>query len=279
MKLAIYCRNNLYYDTVIEYLISILKYIRYDLILYQNVDNIGNIVRNIKEYDYVIFVQKIPILVTNIKKYKQKIICINIEQLSREQYYNSILLRDYAIDYSHANIKLLNNKSLFFPYGINHDEIKNWDKPYDICFVGAISEKRKKILDELHNQKINVTCITDIKGNQRDEYVFRHKILINIHYDNTFKIYESIRCDRCIFNKMIVITESSLFDDELLIADKLIIVDYEHFVEKVINVLENYDSIYNELFHEYDKFMENYDNAIKKIYSDNIDTLKNNISH
>ena len=78
-------------------------------------------------------------------------------------------------------------------------------------------------------------------------YLSQHKILINIGYDPSYKIFESIRCDRCIFNKMIVISEQKENIDLYGLKDYMIFEDYNKIVDKAIEVLNNYEFYYKKL--------------------------------
>ena len=93
----------------------------------------------------------------------------------------------------------------------------------------------------------------------RDEHLFKHKIALNIHFNERFKIFEQMRCNRCVFNKMIVITEKSL-DVDYELKPYIIECDYDELVDTVIDVLENYDFYYNKLFDNFniEQIQENY---------------------
>ena len=60
-------------------------------------------------------------------------------------------------------------------------------------------------------QKIRKTVPIDIVagwGQERDQELFKHKILVNIGLSHDRMIFEALRCYRCLFNKMIVISET-----------------------------------------------------------------------
>ncbi len=94
--------------------------------------------------------------------------------------------------------------------------------------------------------KINNICGFNLED--RDIPLFQHKILLNIHFNENYKIYEEIRCTRCTLNNMIVITEESDNLSEYMYYDKIIEVKYDEIVDKTIEVLENYDDYYKKLF-------------------------------
>jgi hypothetical protein len=215
-----------------------------------------NVINEVCHNNYIIFMQYIPIKY-NIYDNKKKIFLFNTEQLSRKDgilHIQNINNNINIIDYSLANIKYINliknNKALYLPYLINTNEIYNYDKTNDIAIIGAWgSEYRNNILQQLAlNTKINY-----IEGfdKNRDEFLFRHKILLNVHYDTSYRIFEQWRCNRCILNKMIVITEESE-DIDYELKEFIIECKYEDLVTTTINVLQNYEYYYNMLFKNFD---------------------------
>ena len=88
---------------------------------------------------------------------------------------------------------------------------------------------------------------------ERDLRLFQYKILLNIHFDSTYKVFEEIRCNRCIFHKMLVISETSIYEEYNPLLKHMIVTPYDNFVEKVKDVLRNYERYYDECFKEYDE--------------------------
>lgn len=82
---------------------------------------------------------------------------------------------------------------------------------------------------------------------ERDIKLFSYKIILNISYNNEYKIMESIRCNRCIYNKMIVISDNKEDMDSYSLKNYVIFVDYDKLVDKVIEVYNNYESYYKKL--------------------------------
>ena len=173
---------------------------------------------------------------------------LNMEQLtSASQVTWSNCYHTAVLDYSLENIKV--NKTLrpkyYLPYQYNPNEIYNYEKTKDVCFVGLNENGRRgNILEQIPG----ITLLETIYGKKRDEILFRHKILVNIHYSNLFSVHEQIRTTRCVFNKMIVITEPSTDDSLVPLREFMIVVPYDKIVATVQFVLENYESVYARLF-------------------------------
>lgn len=159
-----------------------------------------------------------------------------------------------CIDYSKGNIdemRKFNNKILYLPYLINRNEILNYKKINDIAFIGDFfnSPRRISIINDLKLQNININQIYGF-DKIRDDSLFTHKILLNIHFDDDYKIFEQMRCNRCILNKMIVITEKNN-DIDYELKQYIIECDYESLLSTTIDVLKNYDIYYNKLFENF----------------------------
>ena len=182
---------------------------------------------------------------------------MNIEQLSKQclsscQQLNAHLGNyNLLCDYSMGNIRILNNLTdiskpvYYLPYQYNPSEIYNFEKTKGLVFVGDYySARRKSIIENIPN----INIITDKYGKELDADLFRHKILVNVHHSADYNIHEQIRTTRCVFNKMIVISETSLDDDTLPLRKHMIIVEYDKIIETVHDVLANYDMYYTRLF-------------------------------
>lgn len=91
------------------------------------------------------------------------------------------------LDYSLGNVKILNKyniESKYLPYYINEGEIKNFDKEYDLCTCCSWNERISKIYTPLSNIfKKSFSIGNPIKwGEERDDILFRCKVLINLHH-------------------------------------------------------------------------------------------------
>jgi hypothetical protein len=148
---------------------------------------------------------------------------------------------------SDKQISLSNPTSFYvFPYQLMEYENKNSEKMIDCGFITADnSPKRLQIYRQLLTKGIKVQNINGW-GMMRDNLLFRCKVLVNVHHNDEYNIYESLRCDRCIYNKVIVISETSYRDD---LDDDLklyrITVPYNKIAETVEIVVQNYELLYN----------------------------------
>lgn len=150
---------------------------------------------------------------------------LNTEQLTdlrRLDEYNKTVRPGIDIyDYSMDNIRIT-GKGTFLPYKERKEETNklrsflNVEKEFDVCIVGNQSDRRDSIIAKLRsngivvNSGISVNSITNIWGDERDRQIGLSRILLNIHAYDSYKIYESLRCDRWKFAGMPIISEKSI---------------------------------------------------------------------
>ncbi len=205
-----------------------------------------------------VFLYRIPIrILQNIsffEKHKVPIGYLNTEQLTLPEYLQYLLKLPSSIqlfDYSYGNQQIASyyqKKMRVLPYSYFVKELLPIPKTKEICMIyPGKSIRRHVILNQLRKEGIPIRVISGF-GKKRDEELFQYKILLNIHFDKTYKIFEEIRCNRCIYHKMIVISETSLFDDKNPLKDRYISVPYEQIISKVKDVMKNQKKYEEELF-------------------------------
>ena len=205
--------------------------------------------------DKHIFLQKVPHEAYK-KINKNRIYLLSTEQLSRPGCFDYVCRRnnDNIIDYSEENIKYYGDRKNVYhiPYQINKQEIYDYKKEKDVAMVANNSPRRWEIYNEILNRKINVNNIIGWLED-RDEKLFTHKILVNVHIDGQdCKITEQMRINRCIFNKIIVITENSIYQDDLELKPYMLICKFNKINELVEKVINNYAEYSNEIFDDFD---------------------------
>jgi hypothetical protein len=144
-------------------------------------------------------------------------------------------------DYSLANIKILEKhgiKAKYVPLKTTGPYLEKlqifakYAKIYDIGFNGTISGRRKKILDQLAT---TFTVLTSTNwGDKRDEELGKCRVLINIHYDTDYMIFESARCEPWLAAGVPVISELSIDND-----DRCILTTYDGFFDTVKAYFQN----------------------------------------
>ena len=125
-------------------------------------------------------------------------------------------------DYSQHNI------SKFHKFGI---KVKKFDfgyepkleriaqkrfKPIDVLFYGSINNRRQLILDECRKRNLIVKQIFGFYGGERDRYISRSKLVLNMHYHPT-QIFEIVRVHYLVNNDIPVVSE---INSETQISDE-----------------------------------------------------------
>lgn len=197
-------------------------------------------------FDYYIFMQHAP------PHYQSNFILLNTEQITRPEYVKQTIevisggltIFDYSLE-NVDNIAVMGGHPLLLRYQFNSEEVDflkaSSTQDVDVVFTGTLSPRRMHIIAELRKAGVAVNVV-DGWGKDRDKRLMRGKILLNIHYREDYMVYESIRCDRCLFAGMIVVTEKSNRQDLVDINPLLIIEDYDNLVSRTLSVLVNYEA-------------------------------------
>lgn len=119
-------------------------------------------------------------------------------------------------DYSLRNVEVLRKAGVenikhckigYVPEITYFERSKPHDRDIDILFYGCPSSRRVHIIEQFaNNPKLNFVHIQSTYGDERDEYIKRAKLVINLHnMDN--QIFEMVRVTHLIQNKVPVLSE------------------------------------------------------------------------
>lgn len=206
-------------------------------------------------------------VITNKNIYYPTII-FNTEQLYLENntWTNRIfnLQKDFRIwDYNIRNIERLNKegflKTSLFEIGY-HKKLerieKQKQKNIDVLMYGSMNERRKKIIDGLKEKKLNVKVLFGVYGAQRDEYISRSKIVLNIHFYNS-QLFEIVRVHYLLNNKIPVVCEmNSSTQIDPWWRETIFGVDYSNLVDQCLMTIENTTMIENSTLSSYNRLRE-----------------------
>lgn len=144
-------------------------------------------------------------------------------------------------DYSLANINILEKYGITAkhmplkttgPYLEKLKRFAECTKIYDIGFNGSMSPRRKVILDKLAT---SFTVLTSTSwGDKRDMELAQCRVLVNIHFDTDYMIFESARCEPWLAIGVPVISELSIDND-----DRCILTSYDGFFDTVTSYFHN----------------------------------------
>jgi hypothetical protein len=146
-------------------------------------------------------------------------IIYQLEQLSdREGWFNEnrfeILRQAREVwDYSPENVRFLRDKGIqnvkLLPIGFHEklQTILKADPSIDILFYGSLNPRRNAVLAALMKH-CRVEVLFNVYGKERDQYISRSKIILNIHFFAA-QIMEQVRISYLLNNRCFVISEDA----------------------------------------------------------------------
>ena len=143
-------------------------------------------------------------------------------------------------DYSSDNIDFLKDKGLtnlkLLPIGFHEAlcTIPRTTQNVDVLFYGSINERRLKILNELRPH-CRLAPIFDLYGSQRDAWISRSKIVLNLHYYQSM-IMEQVRVSYLLNNGCCVVSEDSPNNP---FPNMIAAVPYEQITQTCLSYLQN----------------------------------------
>ena len=125
--------------------------------------------------------------------------------------YLDILRSHAAWDYSTENIDRLAQfgvKAIHVPLGYVPElaRIAPATEDIDVLFYGLINPRRQQMLEQLKDRGLNVVSLTGIYGEERDAYIARAKVVLNLHY-YVSKVFETVRVSYLLTNAKAVVAE------------------------------------------------------------------------
>lgn len=173
-------------------------------------------------------------------------IIYQLEQLSdREGWFEPRLLEmltaaDEVWDYAEENVAFLAAKGLtavrHLPLGYHEKmrRIARQTQDIDVLFYGSLNPRRREVLERI-GKFARVVCLASVYGAERDEYIARAKIVLNIHFYEA-QIMEQARICHLLNNHSFVISESSPSNP---FGESLVTTPIEQMEELVRHYLES----------------------------------------
>jgi hypothetical protein len=176
----------------------------------------------------------------------------NSEQLSLEEHLTNLIAaskREGCVevwDYSAANVAILAAKGVV----ARHVPLKSTEaylsqlrkyrsegQIYDFGFCGAISPRRAMLINAFLEKGILIHIIK-LFGKERDRELAKCNVLLNFHYGDDYKIFESARCEPWLALGVPVISEHSIDDDP-----RCINTTYDDIVSTSIELIQKYKKL------------------------------------
>lgn len=146
------------------------------------------------------------------------------------------------LDYSESNIRILRelgfgSKLAYLPPSFERcleTFSPHETQDIDVLFVGAYTDRRTHVLEELRNNNVQVVHGFDVYGEQLIDLLRRARIHLNIHAMNGLITLETIRLSYLLANKCFVVSESS---DHNPYGDGVVFADYDRLAATCIEYL------------------------------------------
>lgn len=180
--------------------------------------------------------------------------------LVRINNYNELNKSDIIIDYSIPNIYHVDTSNLFKEFSKKHIYI--YSSIYDsyfikenrnitalTTFINTNEPRRKMLLQKIKEKKMEHININDCFQKKELHNLYKNtKIVINIHQTDHHHTFEELRVLPALQSGVIVICENSPLSNLIPYHDYIIWSTYENILDKVAEVINNYDFFYNEIF-------------------------------
>jgi hypothetical protein len=159
----------------------------------------------------------------------------------------------YSIwDYDPRNLQILtergakNSQLLKLGYQKELERIPCYpdsDRPIDVLFYGSTNNRRKDIFDQITSMGLVLTPIFGVYGHERDEFIARSKMVINVHF-NEINVFEIVRIHYLLNNAVAIVPEISPSTSiEASYLNCLVGVPYSELVQRCISLKENPDDL------------------------------------
>ena len=156
------------------------------------------------------------------------------------------LLKQHRVwDYSPKNIEQLARWGIpnaqLCEIGFVPELMRIPERPQDIdvLFYGSLNGRRRKVLNQLSDQGAKVKVLQGLYGPQRDVWIARSKIVLNIHYYEA-KVLEIVRLSYLLSNGRFVISEKGKDADlETPFAQGMVLDAYDMLVPQCMTWLQH----------------------------------------
>ena len=192
---------------------------------------------------------------------------------------------DIIIDYSIPNIYNVSTCELFNEFTKKHLYItpsfyelyytkENRNIASLSTFINTNEARRNTLLHKLKDNQINHTNINNcFEKNKLQDILKRTKILVNVHQTPHHHTFEELRVLPALECGVIVISEKSPLNELIPYNDLIIWVNYDDIVNKLKEVLDNYEDYHEKIF------SIEHRNILNNLSGQNHDTLYHKIKN
>jgi hypothetical protein len=179
----------------------------------------------------------------------KRLILFNLEQIAPNSpwltdAYLALLRRFPVWDYSEGNIAELARMGIRAEHcGIGYmPELTRMvpvPEDIDVLFVGSVNERRIVVLKQLATQGVNVEARFNVYGAERDAFVARSKIILNVHFYEA-RLFEIVRVSYLLANRKCVVSETGADTAfEKRFEPGIAFAPYDKLAETCVRLLQN----------------------------------------
>jgi hypothetical protein len=183
-------------------------------------------------------------------EFPRNTIIFNLDQVHptspwMQHYYISLLQAHPVWDYSSVNIARLADDfgihaAVLVKIGHMPEMSRIETSPsqdIDVLFYGNLSTRRCKILMDIAETGVNLVSLTGVFGKERDDFIARSKVILNVQYYDFPGITEIVRLSFLLSNRKAVVSEwSEHIAIENDIKQCVVPVKYEELAETCVNL-------------------------------------------
>ena len=115
------------------------------------------------------------------------------------------------------------------------------EQDIDVLFYGGVTERRGEVLQDLKDAGLGVKVLQNHWGFERDRYIARSKVVLNMHAGFLANTFEIVRVSYLLANSKAVVSEyceSTVIEDDFLGA--LVMVDYKDLVPACLDLVNDH---------------------------------------
>ena len=156
-------------------------------------------------------------------------------------------MKSYTVwDYSRYNVASLKEHGINAVYvaagsypGMTH--VIPAQQDIDVLFYGGLHGRRKVIFEELKQRGLKVCTAYSVWQEERAKLIARAKVVINIHGEDNYHSFESMRVAYLLASRKAVVTEVNSGDDTDGFENSALCVPYRSLTDACVYLVNNAD--------------------------------------
>ena len=169
-------------------------------------------------------------------------VIFNLEQIDHSvpwmtSGYWDLLARHEVWDYSETNLEKLRRlgitqaKLCEIGYVPALTRTPSAVQDIDVLMYGSFNDRRLQVVREIRDRGINIECLFGIYGEERDAFIDRAKIILNVHFYEA-RVFEIVRVSYLLANRKFIVSETGVDQGiEHRYSDGIVFVAYDRLCD------------------------------------------------